>query len=58
MSGGFLPVLCFHGATVEPTEHRGRKRSALHAHCLNLGSQGIGEKCGQNRDELGKTAGS
>lgn len=55
MSGGFLSVLCFHGATVEPTQHKGRKRTALHAQHLELGLQGISEKCGQSGtgEELG-----
>jgi len=54
-NGGFLSVLCFHGATVEPTQHRRRKRSASHAQHLKPGMQGIGEKCGQSgaREELG-----
>lgn len=55
MSGGYLSMLSFHGATVEPTQDRRKKRSALHAQHLKLGLQGISEKCGQSEtgEELG-----
>lgn len=55
MSGGYLSTLFFHGATVEPTRDRRKKRSALHAQHLKLGLQGISEKCGQRGtgEELG-----
>lgn len=55
MSGGFVSVLCFHRATVEPTQYSGRKKSALYAEHLRLGLQGITEKCGESGtgEELG-----